>query len=406
MASRHAPIQQEAVVTAFRQLSEEHTARRLSRGPEEAWTRLQVRRIVATLPHRNYRIFGWIAAAAVAATVTLFALQPSSSPLEYEVRGAEEAEGLITTSGHPATVAFSDGSVIEATGNTTLAVALRGSHGALARLSSGTLKVNVDHGDDTDWRFIAGPYEVVVVGTRFDLAWNPEELHFRLALHEGQVRVLGDDIGVRTVNAGEVLEVQAKPSFSAATDLPPAQAVEEIPSTGDKPADSPKSRLPSSARHVAPTQSWSRLVAEGRFEDVVRAAEAVGLGNVEATRDVTELKALAQAAHYAGRTDVSLRIWRALRRRFPSSSASRQAAFFLARIYEQGGQNASARQWLDLYMEESPNGVYASEALGRKLVLISRTSGTAAARPSARKYLKLYPTGPYSQTARDMLRAD
>ncbi len=411
MAEEQAPISSKAIVDAFRQLSDEHVAKKVSRNREEAWTRLQIRRIVLPRRGRGVRVVAMIAAVSAVAAVALSVLRPVPSPLQYEVRGAQEAEGVIKTTNQPATVAFSDGSVIRAQDHTTVAVSLRGEHGALARLSRGGLTVEVDHRDETDWRFLAGPYEVVVVGTRFDLAWDPDKQALRLALHEGQVHVLGDDIGIRAVHPGDVLQLQApgadaKPEASSTAGV--KEAVEALDPATPLPAGSSDER--SSHRSApparAPEVAWSRLVADGDFDDVVRAAEAAGLSRVLSTRGATDLKALAQAARYSGRSGVSVQAWNTIRRRFPSSSEAKQAAFFLARTFEQQGRVAEASHWLDVYLSEAPGGIYTAEALGRKLVITSRASGVKAARPFARKYLDQFPAGPYARTARDILRAD
>ncbi len=402
MTEVRAPITPEAVVDVFKKLSDEHVTRRSSHDSDEAWTRLQIRSIVNPRMERRNRPLFWGALAAAVAVAGVLVWSSASTPLHYEVRGAEESQGLIKTANEPATVSFSDGSVIEAAENTALAVTMRGQHGALARLTRGRLRVEVDHQEDTDWRFLAGPYEVVVVGTSFDLSWDPNAQSLHLALHEGHVRVLEEGAEARSVRAGQVLDLRAPlPASPTAASAEAANPSPDVVPVAPKPTrvEAPEARRPSA-------RSWAQLVGSGKFEEVLRAAEAMGISSAMASRDAGDLKALAQAARYVGRADVSLNAWQALRRRFPSSQGAEQAAFFLARIYEQQGRASTADHWLDVYLAESPSGVYAAEALGRKLSMTRRLRGKAAAAGLARDYIERYPTGPYAGTARDILQPD
>ena len=58
------------------------------------------------------------------------------------------------------------------------------------------------------WRLQAGPFEVIVTGTKFDLDWQPEGERLSIALREGKVLVSGPVVGhQRPVGAGETLRV-------------------------------------------------------------------------------------------------------------------------------------------------------------------------------------------------------
>jgi hypothetical protein len=64
---------------------------------------------------------------------------------------------------------------------------------------------------------------------------------------------------------------------------------------------------------------------------------------------------------------------------------------------------ARARQLLARYLERSPNGALAEEALALSLeAAVARSDGDAAT--LAARYLKLYPTGPFSALARQTLK--
>ncbi len=116
---------------------------------------------------------------------------------------------------------------------------------------------------------------------------------------------------------------------------------------------------------------------------------------------LADLAALADAARYAGRSDLARRALLAERARFPGSAEARAAAFLLGRIADDGASTAAAVRWYDDYLTEAPHGAFAAEALGRKLVALRR-AGDPAARPTAAEYLRRYPDGPHAAAAREL----
>ncbi len=114
----------------------------------------------------------------------------------------------------------------------------------------------------------------------------------------------------------------------------------------------------------------------------------------------SDLKVLALAARYTGRRSLSLRAWQALRARYAPDALNQGAAFFLGRGYEEQGDATEALRWLARYLAESPAGPYASEALGRRLLLLSKSGQKTDAVSTARTYLERYPRGAYAKSAR------
>jgi hypothetical protein len=151
---------------------------------------------------------------------------------------------------------------------------------------------------------------------------------------------------------------------------------------------------------VKPALGWAKLVSKGLFSEVVQEAERSGIEHTLNTRSVQDLQALAQAAHYTGRSTIALDAWSKVRQRF----GGKQAAFFMGRIHDQQGNGQSALRWLNVYLAEAGSDVYASEALGRKLTLVQRLQGKQQAEAVAREYLKRFPKGTYARTARALVR--
>ena len=56
----------------------------------------------------------------------------------------------------------------------------------------------------------------------------------------------------------------------------------------------------------------------------------------------------------------------------------------------------------DRYLAESPHGAYASQALGRKMMLVYQARGAEAARSLAVDYLERFPSGAYAATAKKL----
>jgi FecR protein len=314
-----------------------------------------------------------------------------------------------------------------------------GHRSAITRLSKGELRVDVRHAERADWRFFAGPFEVRVVGTKFDLAWRDDKL--TVAMREGRVRIVGPD-REWTVAAGERFEMTGR---GALANLAPHPATAEVTAP-----DQPKPTLPSgqaaetaasderisgrvsskedtapgtAARGAKPllkvggeaatdsasrtndslekSEGWQQLLAKGEFGTLLSEAKAVGIDAAIQTRSSGELVALAQAARYSKEAGLARKVWQGVRGRFAGSLAARDAAFFLARVDEQAGRQASALELYRSYLREGgQSGAYAPEAMGRRLVLLRR-SNLAAAVDEAQQYLARFPSGPYAKLARD-----
>ncbi len=152
------------------------------------------------------RLLLFAAAVAVAAGTVLTLGFRSDSQLTYELRGAAAQNGVIEARRGEATVALSDGSSILAENSTQFRVDVVGRNSALTHLVSGKLHISVVHNEDTSYRFLAGPYEVRVIGTEFDLAWSPEA-GLGVVMSKGEVRLLAPGGKVRRLKAGESLRL-------------------------------------------------------------------------------------------------------------------------------------------------------------------------------------------------------
>jgi hypothetical protein len=296
-------------------------------------------------------------------------------------------------------------------------------------LERGTTGVHVVHHPQSHWTFAAGPFDVLVTGTRFDLNWNPTSETIELRLREGSVEIrtpfaaapvalrggqtFHADLYSRSMTTTDLASEAAAPALSASASNRAALAVRDSATNDPAPAapggagsgsDSASSLLPGAApAPSAPAKSWSKLIASGQFDTLLGQANERGIPACLQACSSSDLSALADAARYTGKTALADQSLHALRARFQRAPEGRTAAFLLGRLREGQGAANDARVWYDTYLSESPAGPYAAEALAGKMRAVSTTDGRAAAQPLAQAYLKRYPNGVQAGTARGIL---
>lgn len=209
-------------------------------------------------------------------------------------------------------------------------------------------------------------------------------------------------IGSAALGAPAVAPAAPSSSSFAAPATPPSSLAAAIaPSAIASAAPPPPSPLPAIRR----ASSWPKKVAAGDFKRVVAEAEDRGIDETLGEVGLGDLVALADAARYAGKSDLARRAMLAQRSRFPTSAEAHAAAFLLGRLADDGGTaKAEAIRWYDRYLAESPQGAFAAEALGRKMSALFRSRDPSAQKVAA-EYLRLYPEGPYAPAAREIAQA-
>jgi hypothetical protein len=399
---------------------------RLAQGFDALSARLEQRRTRRALTRPTFAAALACAAAALVA-LAIFVL-PSlgttqgPAPLTYTVEGGSMLDGgyLQGSRRDPLTMAFSEGSRVTFT---------PGSHGRLQSVDSAGAHISVESGTayfevtprvGSHWTVDVGPFLVKVQGTVFTASWDVAHERFDLRLERGRVAVSGPASGGDIVlREGQRLVV----------DLPTAQTlITEDKGTESRAAASPGNELdssptaqtssdpmPLSAPSLAGTEppptkarpSWSDAVAAADWERILREAEAAGIPQTLAHASADDLMALADAARYHRRTELARDALLALRKRFPSSPRSLQAAYHLGRVYEASPSGVpDALRWYDEYLAGAPGGAFASEALGRKMVLNGKLGQEEQTRSLAEEYLRRFPKGTYAGSARALLQAD
>jgi TolA-binding protein len=336
--------------------------------------------------------------------------------LSYAIEGGHvERSGLIEA--EPASeplLRFSDGSEVHFAIGAKASLRHVDGRGARVALASGNAHVDVAHRPGAEWLFDAGPFQITVTGTAFTFGWTADDEQLDVRMERGSVRVSGPlTDGELALRSGQHLIVRVRRRETIIRELESDGSPEPAPAAGvaaSQPAPSAsiapeapaatESGLARPRRAAAGNGEWGARLARGDFEGIVQQAERRGVESCLAESSLADLAALADAARYGRHDDLARRALFAERRRFPVSGPSRDAAFLLGRLEETGSGPAAAIGWYDRYAMESPNGTYASESLGRKMILVQELRGDDEARGIAREYLSRFPAGTYATRAR------
>jgi hypothetical protein len=357
-------------------------------------------------PSMGRRLLLLAATLALAAAVTLV-VQRKPARLEYQATGTVASGGgwlEVAPSAGPASVRFSDGTVLDLGPGAKGRVAEVTGDGARVVLAGGVLQARVTHRPRARWAVLAGPYTVEVTGTAFDVGWSAAEEELDLSLHDGSVVVRGPSLpdGLR-VAAGQRLVARAGSGEARLSSLLAPTPPVDAPDARDAgfTAEGPTGMHPA----PRPQPTWSEMLADGNFRGVIDAADARGLDMTLTRGSLADIVALADAARYTHERALARRGLLAERSRFAGSAEARGAAFVLGSMADDAASRDEAIRWYDTYLAESPRGPFAAEALGRKLVALVESGDTVGARSVSQEYLRRFPHGAHAAYARDHVPA-
>jgi hypothetical protein len=300
--------------------------------------------------------------------------------------------------------------------------------GAHVAIESGAASFQITPRADSKWLVDVGPFLVRVQGTVFAVSWDVTRERFELSLERGRVAVSGPtSSGDIVLRAGQRLVVNLPTAETLITEFEAGDGIAENPfdagldaglgATSELAPESPMDASPRSIERSVASRSakankreparWTDAVAAADWDRILREAEAIGIQQTLTQASALELMALADAARYRRRMTLARNALLSLRTRFPSSPHSRQAAYLLGRVHESSASGMSeALRWYDQYLSDAPSGAYASEALGRKMVLSGKLGRSAQTRQLAQEYLRRFPNGTYAGSARALLQSD
>jgi hypothetical protein len=344
-------------------------------------------------------------AACLALGVGIFARLYSDRPLSFETGTARNAgavgAALLAQPAEPMPVRFSDGSTFTMTSATRARVADTNAHGGTVVLENGSIDAAVVHRPAGHWRVVAGPFTVLVTGTKFDVHWSVAEQTFALKLHEGSVSVLGpslpDGTG-RRVSPGEELRISVERAPVAEKNADVAAPIVDRGHSDAVRAPSPPEKL-----EVAKRVPWRQLALDAHYAEALSAAETDNFQALCRRESSRDLLLLGDTAHFAGSIDRAEQAFRSVRGRFPGGHEAAVAAFSLGRIaYDERRNFGGSADWFQTYLREEPAGTLAREASGRLIEAYRAAGNLAAARDAAATYLAAYPAGPHAALARSI----
>ncbi len=354
-------------------------------------------------PRRSLVVLGGLSA--LAAAIALIVVADGGRPLAVQTPGIA-VDQWVGMESVEQPIAFSDGSSVLLRRGARARINRLERDGARVALERGSVAVAVRHNRSTLWLFQAGPYDVQVTGTRFDLEWQPETRQLELVMHDGSVRVTGPMLAEpRTVVAGERLAL-GTPAPVELPAGPEALEPEPKPAVAVHDAEMVKERLPrprrvAEAPAVVARPDWRALAAEGRYAEALSLARPAfsSLAEQESAADVLLLGDLARLG---GDRALAQAAYRQVRRRFEGSGSAAEASFSLGRIAFDGRDDARAIEAFASYRREAPDGPFARDALGRLMEAQQRLGDTTAARASALEYLTRFKSGPHAKLAESL----
>jgi TolA-binding protein len=314
-------------------------------------------------------------------------------------------------------VRFADGTRFSFAAGSSARVASADPHGAHLVIEKGRAAVAVVHRPDSRWRVDAGPFQVAVVGTRFDVSWDVTSRVLELRLDEGAVRVSGGLLNAALeVRAGQRLrafadDARVELSDAAASDaLGIRHSQEEQPRASAEPRSAePATDVPRpSASTSGPAASanigaplWRTLAAAGKFRDALAAAEQAGFEAECRRASGADLLALGDAARLSGSSGRAEQAYVAAHAKLPRGGRASYGLGLVA--FDQRGDFPRAARYFESYLQEQPGGSLRAEAMGRLLEAWQRAGRVSEARRVAERYLSLYPQGPQAVRAKQLL---
>jgi len=325
-----------------------------------------------------------------------------------------EAGYLAEVGGKGMELAFNEGSRFSLAPGTRGRLRTITAEGVHLALDQGAASLRITPSHERRWWVEAGPFVVSVTGTDFTVTWDPTREELAVKLRQGRVAVSGPVVGDELVlRPGQNLMVNlAKRETVISEDgaeQPPAPPLREpAPSASAAAvrATGAVSSVQGAAGAGAGARRWREALASGQWDRILADVERDGVELSLRTLSSDELFALADAARYRRRPELARAALLAQRERFPNSARAADAVFLLGRVEElRGDGKRRALGRYDEYLARAPNGTYAAEALGRKMILVKELEGPESARRVAVEYLMRFPSGSYAEAAHTLERA-
>jgi transmembrane sensor len=364
----------------------DHVAARASDARiERQWAAVEQAGLPGPARGRRYRLPA-LAAGAVLFAVLAWSLAWSLGALRPAGRAALPASALLESAQAPVAMQLDDGSRVQLAPRTQLRLLSNRAKRVQLELREGLARFHVTHDRDRSFVIDAGPVQVRVVGTRFELERRSRAeggMSVRVAVTEGVVEVRRRD---STTAPGEVRRLAAGETWSAVMGASIPQAAKPAPRAAaapepSEPEDSRASPEPEVADEVE--------VLEAKAEP---AATAGPVPSPE--RSAARIFKRANLARRAGRMKDAADGYAELLARFPRDGRAGLCAFELGRIRMDAlGDTAGAIQALERAAAAGGGSSFHEDALARIVVANDALGRSDACRSARDRYLAGYPQG-------------
>lgn len=362
--------------------------------------------IDAPKPSLFRRLVPVMSLAAVAAALAVV-FWPEAN-LGVQVRGESGPVEFVDARGAERVLDFTDGSEVRVREDSRMRVLGVTPNGAQVALERGSAHVSVVHKQKTKWVFSAGPYRVHVIGTQFELKWNPDTGGLEVEMDDGIVEVEGPGLQRQRVTTRQKLEAFAEPaSASLYLDFPSTEQADSVDgkAISRRVKKSAKDEKPVVAEKPrASGASWRQLADQGDSFGAMNAAEQAGftwLANSMPRGDVLVLGDVALKAKQPARATEA---WLAVRERFSGTVGASEAAIRLGQLADGQRDVDEAVKWFRVAAREAPNAATAPVAIGEWFSVLARAGRTDEAKLVANEYLKRFKNGPAAAAAREVVK--
>jgi hypothetical protein len=339
---------------------------------------------------------------------------------------------IAAPSGGALPLQFSDGTLFSLSAGSRARVSAMDASGARLVLERGGASASVVHRAASHWLVDVGPFEVAVVGTRFEVSWDANDEVFRLRLHEGAVLVSGPCLHEpKPIAQGEALRVFCKggqeeivetrgdaTGTDVGTAAPPTPGANDSAAADSEPEAIPAVRSPLEpaaslesspqstalrtphAPNVIRSSAWRTLTSAGRFREAIELVEGYGFDEECLRASGADLLELGDIARFAGNSTRARQAYLAARAKLPRGGRSAYGLGLTA--FDQQKDFALAARWFEVYLAEQPDGRLRREAEGRLIEAWQRAGDPEKARKAAEHYLLDYPNGTQAPLARQL----
>jgi tetratricopeptide (TPR) repeat protein len=325
--------------------------------------------------------------AALIALAVLFVGAPDGLPPGALV---ESAQGEVA-------VRLEDGSRVQLAPESQLQLSANRPDAVELELRAGSARFEVTHQRARRFAVKAGPAEVRVIGTRFELSRvrTAAGLEVRVAVAEGTVEVARTDQAgsePHRIQRGETWSVLIPAREPTASPQPVARVAEPAEAAAAaEPADEGAAEAAIAGDSADPTEAIEPAAGARKAGRARRAAgEPAEAGDAAAA----EVFRRGNLARRAGRMREAADAYAALLARHPGDARAGLAAFELGRIRMDAlDDEAGAIQALERSLTAGPGASFHEDALARIVVAQDALGRNAACTRARERYLAAYPTG-------------